>query len=41
MLLNVVGKEEEFQDNEDDEQLYQYDGPQRAPKRHAAEPIIV
>ena len=41
MFFYVVGEEEEFQYNEDDEQFYQYDGPQRAPQRHAAEPIIV
>ena len=41
MFFYVVGEEEEFQYNEDDEQFYQYDGPQRASQRHAAEPIIV
>ena len=41
MFLNVVGEEEEFQYNEDNEQLNEYDGPQCPPQCHAAEPIIV
>jgi len=41
MFLYEIWEEKQFEDNEDDEQLYQYDGPQRAPERHAAEPIIV
>ena len=41
MFLYVIREEEQLEDNEDDEQLYKYDGPQRSPKRHTAEPIII
>jgi hypothetical protein len=41
VLLNIIGEEAELEDNEDDEQLDQYDSPQRAPQRHTAETVKI
>jgi hypothetical protein len=41
MLLDEVGKKEEFEDDEDNKQLDKDNGPQRAPQRHRAETIDV
>ena len=41
MGTEEIGKEKDFQDNEDDEQLDGNDQPQRFPQRHAAETIVV
>ena len=41
MLLQVVWKEKDFQDDEDDEELNKDDGPQRLAECHIPEPVVV
>ena len=41
MLVDIVGKEENFQDGKDDEELDENDGPEGFPQCHIAESFIV
>lgn len=41
MLADVVGKEEDFQNHKDNEQLHKDDNPERAPQGHAAKAVII
>ena len=41
VFLEEVGKEEQLQHDEDDEQLDEDDGPQRAPQLHGTESVVV
>ena len=41
VLLQEVGEEEQLQHHEYHKQLYQYDGPERAPQLHRAETIVI
>ena len=42
ILFQEIGKEEEFQDDKNDKQLYQQDQPDPfTPPRHAGEALIV
>jgi hypothetical protein len=41
MLPNETGEEKYLQDGKHDEKLDENNGPERAPKRHVAESIII
>jgi hypothetical protein len=41
MRLKEVGEEEQFQYSKDNEQLDEYDDPERTPEAHRLEPLIV
>lgn len=41
VLFQEVGEEEQLQHHEYHKQLYQYDGPERAPQLHRAETIVI
>ena len=41
VLFKEVGEEEQLQHHEYHKQLYQYDGPKRAPQLHRAETIVI
>ena len=41
MGLQIIGKEEHFEDGKHDEQLDGYDEPKRSAQTHAKKPLIV